>query len=102
MSGFDPDDWQETVRSPQPDDETPVGVTYYQALKCAAIVDAFALGHIGYLEDARMVARFLQAAAAAAVHPGHLAMRPSLEETWEQIDRAPWPLPGPPRAQPDA
>ncbi|GIG29269.1 hypothetical protein [Cellulomonas marina] len=102
MTGFDPDEWQDTVREPQPHDNVPVAVTYLQALKCSALVDAYVQGHLGYEDDVRMVALFWRAVAARTVHGPHMVMRPSVEDAWAQIDAAPWPLSGPPRPQPDA
>lgn len=101
MSGFDPDAWQDMLRTPNPDDDVPITMTYHQALKCAALVDAFVQGHEGYRDEVRMVGAFLRAAAFGVGRgaPARIRIRPSVEDAWAVIDAAPWPRSGPPRDQ---
>lgn len=100
MTHFDPDERQQVIADPQPDDRKLVLMTYLQALKCAAVIDAATDGHEAYQDALALVNAFLRAVAVEGVR-GAGVIRPSSQEAWRVLDELPWPVSGPPRSQPD-
>lgn len=96
----DPDARQGLIDTPQPGDDAPAAITHLQAMKCAAIIDAYTQGHIGYTDATRAVVKFLQVAAIEGTDgPGTCQL--TAAELWAELKDYPWPAPGPPRPQPD-
>ncbi|MFK0085575.1 hypothetical protein [Glutamicibacter sp. NPDC090743] len=93
MNHFDPDSFNTNVTEPLPGDDLPALVNRYQALKCAAIVKAFAQGQTGWQQHVHTVSSFLSAAAMEAAY-GVGVIQPTREETWQLLDALPWPRPG--------
>lgn len=93
MNNFDPDTFNSNVNEPLPGDGLPAHVTRYQALKCAAIIKAYAQGQTGWQQHVHTVSSFLSASAMEAAY-GTGVIHPSQEETWRLLDALPWPRPG--------
>lgn len=94
--------YQQSTDGPQPGDDAPVAMTVRQAQKLSAIIDAARQGHAAYADLLDKVTWFLTVAALEA-NP-HIDARHSnsAAELWAELDASvPWPLHGPPRAQPD-
>ena len=100
VSDMDPLDRQDLFNERHEGDGAPVAVNHFQAMKCAAVIQAGLDGHTVYAEASRTVARFLQASAMEA-DAGYDIMRPTAAELWRDIDDLPWPLHGGPAPQPD-
>ncbi len=97
MTEWQPPEWDDMLREPLLGDDDPSGITRIQAEKCAAIIQAYALGHHGWASHLPLVGRFMSAVCAANM-PG-VVCRPSAAELWSELDALPWPLPGGPRPQ---
>jgi hypothetical protein len=96
----DPDDVDEAKRQHLYGDNNSVGVTAYQAQKCAAILEAYADGQTLYLDHINTVAQFLKTAALeAALGEGY--SRPSAQFLWRRLEELSWPRHGGPQPQAD-
>lgn len=62
MSDVDPFDRQDLLNERHEGDDALVAVTHFQAMKCAAVINAGLDGHTVYADASRTVARFFQAA----------------------------------------
>ncbi|WP_131881621.1 hypothetical protein [Curtobacterium sp. PhB191] len=83
-------------------DDAPVTLTFRQVQKLAAIIDAARQGQTAYADQLDKVTWFLNVAALEANPRIDAQNSRSAEELWAEIDSSvPWPLHGPPRAQPD-
>lgn len=107
MATFDPefaDEYQQLITS-NPGDEHPVTLTVLQAQKIVAILSAGRRGHQVYQEATDEVVNFLEAAALESLRTHEnldVTMTRSAADHWQVLDELPWPVAGPPRAQPDA
>lgn len=98
MGTLDPDKYQELLNAPDELDNIPVHLTRHQAQKCAAIITAGHEGHVAYDEATVTVAKYLQALALDML-PG-ISRATDSATLWQIIEDVPWPMPGPPAAQP--
>ena len=89
----DPEEREKLIRQSQPQDDDPVAMTHIQAMKCAAIVEAFLDGQELLGPSVEDVVMFLRAAAMEGSH-GRGVMKPSTTEMWAALDELPWPPPG--------
>lgn len=106
MARFDPemgDRYQETVASNDGDD-LPISITVLQAQKMANIIAAGRRGHLAYQDATEDVIDFLETTALETLRDtmalGVQTTR-SAAEIWGILDELPWPISGPPQAQPD-
>ena len=99
MGPLEPDEYQELLAGRDEPDDALVGLTRYQAQKCAAILTAGQDGHTSYAEATDTVARFLQALALDLL-PGMSRTAVGSAALWQALDELPWPAPGPPKGQP--
>ncbi|MET0872427.1 MAG: hypothetical protein ABWX63_04940 [Paeniglutamicibacter terrestris] len=99
MGTLDPDKYQKLLAEPDELDNVPVHLTRHQAQKCAAIITAGQDGHAAYAEATSTVANFLQALALDML-PGISRTVTDSDTLWQILDDLPWPVPGPPAAQP--
>lgn len=106
MARFDPemgDQYQETVASNDGDD-LPTSITVLQAQKMANIIEAGRRGHLAYQDATEDVIDFLETTALETLRDtmalGVQTTR-SAAEIWGILDELPWPISGPPQAQPD-
>lgn len=100
VDAMDPDEYQELLNGRDEVDSVPVGMTRYQAQKCAAIIMAGCDGHTMYTEATATVARYLQALA-LDVLPGNTGTTLTSGQLWLILDDLPWPAPGAPAQQPE-
>nr|WP_176704692.1 hypothetical protein [Arthrobacter sp.]AXV46312.1 hypothetical protein pA40H1_p25 [Arthrobacter sp.] len=99
MTRVDPDEFQAILNERDDFDNVTVGMTRYQAQKCAAIIMAGQAGHTSYTEASITVAHYLRAIALDGVR--ETSQVPSHRDTlWQFLDHLPWPRPGPPAEQP--
>ncbi|MFJ6415407.1 hypothetical protein [Paeniglutamicibacter sp. NPDC091659] len=97
---MDPDKYQALLNERDEHDDVAVGMSRYQAQKCAAIIAAGQAGHTAYAEATATVARYLRALALDAL-TGTTRSSAGSDELWQVLDDLPWPRPGRPATQPD-
>lgn len=97
---LDPDKFQAMLNERDALDDTVVGLTRYQAQKCAAIIMAGHAGHISYAEASTTVAHYLRAIAFDEPQESSQLPRNS-SKLWQVLEDLPWPRPGPPAEQPN-
>ena len=90
---------QAAARAALPSDDDPAAATCEQVERCAAIVAAYARGHVGYRDAQPDVARFLMLAGITA-RAGLDAAEADLTGAWAAVDVWPYPRHGAPRVQP--
>lgn len=94
--------YQKSTDGHHPGDDAPVALTVRQVQKIAAIIDAARQGQTAYADQLDKVTWFLTVAALDANPRVDGGSTRSAGELWSEIDSSlPWPLHGPPRAQPD-
>ena len=91
---------QHILNQPQPHDDLPIAIPAKRLMKVAAILDATLQGHELYRASAYRCLQYLRVEETEQVH-GIGVIQPPARELAAEIDRMPWPAPGPPRAQPD-